>query len=465
MTEHSYQYDLVVIGGGPGGYVAAIRAAQLGFNTALVEKAELGGTCLNRGCVPTKALLHAAELYAGLAEAARWGVRVGDATLDIAAMHARKDEVVAGLRGGISQLLQANGVTVVTGTAALENAHTVSVGEETLTCGRVLIATGSVPTRLPLPGADLPDVLTSDELLRETQPLQKLIIVGGGVIGVEFASLYAALGAEVVIVEAMERLLPTMEREIAQNLALIFKKRGVQVRTGAKVLRFEQAEAGIRCVFAEKGTEQSVTGDRVLVCVGRKPYTDGLLRPGCGLEAERGIAVDGRGRTTLPGVWAIGDVTGGIQLAHYASAQGMAAVEDMAGILPSMPLDVVPSCVYTAPEIASVGMAADEAKAAGREVITGKYVLNGNARTVIAGAERSFVKVVAAADSHVLLGAQLMCERASDLIGELAVGIANGLTLEQAHAAMHGHPTFGEAIGEALLDALGRAVHAAPRRR
>lgn len=450
-------FDLIVIGGGPGGYEAALHAAKLGLRTALIEKDTLGGTCLNRGCVPTKAMLHAAGLYAGLREAQRWGISVQGEAVDFAAMQARKNEIVTTLRGGIARLLKSAGVAVLAGEGCLLDAHTVRVcgpeGEQRLQARYVLLATGSVPGTLPLPGADLPGVWNSDRLLTAERIPASLVIVGGGVIGVEFASVFAALGSRVTVIEAADRLLPGMDREIAQNLTMIFKKRGVALHTGASVQRFEPTEAGVRCVYVEKEAQVDVEGETVLVCVGRKPFVGQTLAVGCGLVAERGaVRVDARGRTGLEGVWAIGDVTGGIQLAHYATAQGIVAVEDMAGVPPSIRIDVVPSCVYTDPEIACVGITADQAKEMypGRAVRSGKCVLGGNARTMIAGAERSFIKVVADADSGVLLGAQLMCERASDLIGEFATAITHEMTVTQLHEVLRAHPTFYEAARDAL---------------
>jgi dihydrolipoamide dehydrogenase len=454
MTE----LDVIVVGGGPGGYEAALHAAGLGLRTALVEKRELGGACLNRGCVPTKALLHAAELYAGLSEAERWGLRADGAALDFAAAQAHRREIVADLRDGVAGLLRKAGVAVFAGTGQLLDARTVRVtgpaAEPTtlLAAVGVLLATGAAPAALPLPGADLPAVLDSDALLEaETLPAS-LLIIGGGVIGVEFAGIFAGLGTAVTLLEARDRLLPDMDREIGQNLAMILKKRGVRVHTTTAVRGFAASEGpGVRCIFEDKTGEAVAEAEAALVCVGRRPSTEGLLAVGCGLEAERGrIPVGARGRTALSGVWAAGDLTGGVQLAHYATAQAVVAVDDMAGRAPSRRLDVVPACVYTDPEIACVGLTADEAKAANRVARAGKCVLGGNARTRIAGAGRSFIKLVADADTGALLGAQLMCGRASDIVGMFALAVAQGLTLAQVREVMCAHPTFYEAAGEAL---------------
>ncbi|MDR3050633.1 MAG: dihydrolipoyl dehydrogenase [Oscillospiraceae bacterium] len=457
----SAAYDLIVIGGGPGGSVAALRAAKLGMRTALLERAQLGGTCLNRGCVPTKALLHAAELAAQLRRTARWGIHVESMTIDRAQMLAAQQETVTRLRDGLIRMLAAAKVDVLAGTGTLLPGPAVSLagsdGSQVLPARHVLLATGSVPVRLPLPGADLPRVLSSDDLLTTGETLQSLLIVGGGVIGVEFASLYADLGAAVTLIEVADRLLPTMDRELSQSAAMLLKKHGVCLRLGATVQRFAPEGEGILCGFTEKGESSQAVADATLVCVGRRPYTEALIGPGCPPEVQnqRGaIPVDDRGRTAMPGVWACGDVTGGVQLAHYASAQGIAAVEDMAGVTPTINLQVVPSCVYTEPEIASVGMTADDARAAGRAVRTGKQVLGGNARTLIQDVDRAFIKVVADADTGALLGAQLMCPRASDLVAELALAITQRLTLAQLAGVMRAHPTFGEAVGEAIEAAL-----------
>ncbi len=460
-------FDWIILGAGPGGYEAAIRAAQLTQKVALVEKDDVGGTCLNRGCVPTKALLHAAMGFEELDRLTGWGVQAGEVTLDMDRMYARKDELVLSLREGIGRLIAQNGITLVKGAGIIRDSHTVVVGDQVLTGDKILIATGSNPVLPPIPGLDLPGVVTSDGILSAPPAGKRLVIIGGGVIGVEFASMFQALGYEITIIEALERLLPQMDREISQNLAMILKKRGAGIFTGAKVSQIIKNEDGSLTALYESGGKQGQTaGDTVLVASGRRANTQGLFEEGFTLATDRGrIVTDENHQTSVPGVYAIGDVAGAVQLAHAASAQGIACVERAAGHTPAVREDLVPSCVYTRPEIACVGLTADEAKAKGITVRTGKYILSANCRTMIAGGERGFVKLVLDAQTDVLLGAQIVCERATDMVNEMTVAIANGLTREQLLKAIRPHPTFAESVTEALDSVEGMAIHMAPARR
>lgn len=462
------QYDLIIIGGGPGGYVAAIRASQLGMKTALIEKEQLGGTCLNRGCVPTKTLMHTANLFGELQGAAQLGLDIKEAGYRWDGLHQRKNQVVEQLRAGIAQLLQANGVAVYNGMGTILDGHTVQTGDDVLTADYILIAAGSVPAIPPIKGADLPGVVTSDALLEQNGvDCQRLLIIGGGVIGTEMASVYAALGKQVTIVEAAERILPTMDREISQNMSMILKKRGVEIYTSALVSEISQQEDGLCCHFTAKKEEKIVEADTILLSVGRRPCVGQLFADSFAVDCtERGfVMVDENFRTSVPSIYAVGDVIGRIQLAHAAESQGIAAVEHMQGQPVSVRHDLVPSCVYTTPEIAMVGITVDEAKKEGRAVITGKYVMSGNAKTVIEQQDRGFVKLVFDQESEVLLGAQLMCARATDLISELTTAIAAGLTREQLAGIMRPHPTFSEGITEAAEAAVGQSIHSMPSRR
>ncbi len=461
------EFDWIILGAGPGGYEAAIRAAQLKQKVALVEKDEVGGTCLNRGCVPTKALLHAAMGFEELGLISAWGIRAETVTVDIDKMYARKDELVSTLRDGIARLLAQNGVTLIKGAGVIRDSHTVMVGDTVLHAERILIATGSAPVLPNIPGIHLPGVVTSDGLLASPPAGKRLIIIGGGVIGVEFASMFLALGYEVAVIEAMDRLLPQMDREISQNLSMIFKKRGAAVLTGARVTEIQRADDGSLAVLYEAGEKPArASGDTVLVAIGRRANTQGLFGDAFSVETDRSrIVTDANRQTSVPGVYAIGDVSGAIQLAHAASAQGVACVERAAGHTPAVREDLVPSCVYTRPEIACVGLTADEAKAAGIAVRTGKYILSGNSRTMIAGGERGFVKLVLDAQTDALLGAQIVCERATDMINEATAAIANGLTRNQLLKAIRPHPTFAESVTEALDSVEGMAIHMVPARK
>lgn len=451
-------FDLLIIGAGPGGYVAAERAADLGLKTAVVEKSLLGGTCLNRGCMPTKALLHASGEYARLRTAGSLGITTGETGFDFAEMHRYKNAAVEKLRAGIAQSFKARKITLIEGTAQIVSPNEVRVGGEAYTAKNIMVATGAAPGKPPVPGLDLPGVVTSDELLSsEGRAFARLAIIGGGVIGVEFASIYAALDSRVTILEAAPRILPMTDRDLSQSLTALLKKRGIAVHAGAKVERVEQAETGLTVVYTDKkGTASRVEADGVLVAVGRRADTENLFAPGLHPRTERGALVcDESFETSIQGIYAVGDaVAGNIQLAHAASAQGIAVVERLAGQPQSGGIGVIPSCIYTGPEIAMVGMTEEQAKAAGIPVLVGKVPTGANGKSVIEGSERGFVKLIFRAPDEVLLGAQLMCDRATDLIGFAALAITNGLTRAQLLRTVLPHPTFGE-----LFTAAARAAH------
>lgn len=459
-------YQLIIIGGGPGGYVAAIKAAQEGFRTALVEQDKLGGTCLNRGCIPTKTMLHSANMYAECKNFEMIGLKAEHVSYDMEKIHQRKADVSETLRNGVEQLLKANGVDVIHGHGKVMNADTVTVGESVYTADRILIAAGSFPAKPPIEGINLPGVLTSDDILEgEVEEFSSIIIIGGGVIGVELASVYAALGCKVTIIEAMNRLIANMDKEFGQSLSMIMKKRGVQIYTGAKVERIIKGQE-LSCVFSKGDVTEEVRAERILVAVGRRPATAELFLENCMPEMERGyLKVNEDFETSIPGIYAIGDVIGGIQLAHKASAEGQAVVEKMAGKDPEIMVSVVPSCVYTLPEIASAGLTLEEAKKQGYEVKSAKYLMNGNGKSIIDLQERGFIKFVTDAKTDKILGVQMMCGRATDLISEFTQMIVNGMTYHQALRGMRPHPTYCEGITEALEALDGCSIHSMPKRR
>ena len=472
------KFDLVVIGAGPGGYEAAVEGVQKGMKVALVENRELGGTCLNRGCIPAKTILHTAELYHELQSGPSIGLTAREPVIDMEMVQKRKDEVLEQLRKGIASLMKTNRISVFYGTGTILDREHVKValsGEKTgekaeeqpdgqkqdqvvLETGHILIATGSVPACPPIPGSSLPGVVTSDGLLDKKDLFEHLIIIGGGVIGMEFASVYSSLGHGVTVIEALDRILPTMDKEIAQNLKMIMKKRNVEIHTGAKVEEILRTEdgAGLICRYVEKDKPCEARADGILIAAGRRAYTGGLITDESSQEVkdmamERGrIVTDETYETSVPGIYAIGDVTGGIQLAHAATAQGRNAVAHMAGENMVIRTDIVPSCVYTNPEIGCVGISADEAKARGIEAVTKKYIMSANGKSILSQQERGFIKVVADSDSHRILGAQMMCARATDMISQFAVAIANELTLEDMAKVIFPHPTFSEGILEAV---------------
>ena len=447
-----YDFDLIVVGGGPGGYEAALHAAKLGLKTALVEKDFVGGTCLNRGCIPTKALLHASAVYEEAKNGAALGVACTPA-IDLSAVYAYKQQVVEKLRGGVEGLLKSAKVAVLSGVGTLTAAHTVTVGETAYTAENVLLATGSVPARPPIPGLDLEGVLTSDELLAGVEPFRSIVIIGGGVIGMEFATFFNDLGIDVTVVEGLDRLLPLLDKELGQNLSMIMKKRGVKITTGAMVKSVTKTETGLSVNYECKGAQASAEAEVVLCAIGRRPYTDGLFGEGVALEMDgRRIKVNEKFETSMEGVYAIGDVSAKIQLAHVATAQGLYAVNEIAGKTNGVDLSIVPSCVYTRPEIASVGMTEQEAKDAEIPVKVGKVTMFSNGRTVIVNGDRGFMKVLAHAETKQILGVQLMGTNASDMIGAWGEAIANGLTPADLLKAMRPHPTFEEAMTDALRD-------------
>ncbi len=454
------EYDLVVIGAGPGGYEAALEAARVyHMKTALVEKSALGGTCLNHGCIPTKALLHSAALCRQLKEADRCGISVSTVGVDPEKMHRYKDEVTGRLRDGIGAMMKQQKVTVLSGTGMITDAHHVLVtaaenGEEKLLeTEYILIATGSVVSRPPIPGLDLPGVLTSDELLEKRDKIPgELLIIGGGVIGMEFAFLYGSLGTKVTVIEALPRILANMDREISQSLRMLLKKLDVDIHTSASVSEIRRDEDGkLVCAYREKENDLFAKAENILVCTGRRPFTEGLFAEGVSVEMERGrVLTDEFGQTSLENVYAIGDVTGRIMLAHAATAQGRNALAHMNHLPMPVRADLVPSCIYTEPEIASVGMTLDEAKAAGIEAASRKALMTSNGRSVIAGQDRGYIRVVYEKESGKVLGAQMMCEGASDLISEFSQAIALGNTLEQMGSVIRPHPSFSEGVTDAV---------------
>ena len=456
-------YQLIVIGAGPGGYTAALRAAKLGLHTAIVERREVGGTCLNRGCIPTKTLLHASQVYSDAAEGARMGVHAGNISYDMGEIFAYKRSVSDKLRQGIHALLKGAKVDVVEGTAQITAPGEVTVtapdgAAVQYTAERILAATGSVNVRPPIPGLELPGVMTSDELLEGTdKPYESLVIIGGGVIGVEFATFYSNLGCRVTQVEGMANLLPMMDRELGQNLAQILKKKGVEVLTSAMVQSLEPAEGGLCVHLRQKDKDVAVTGEKVLCAIGRRAYFDGLFAPEMmpALNGKR-LLVDENYQTSIPGVYAIGDASSAVQLAHVAAAQGTDCVERMCGSKGTTDLRVIPSCIYSAPEIAVVGLTEAEAKEQGIPAVSGKCTLFSNARTIIEDPGRCFMKLVGRTDTREVIGAQLMCQHASDMISQISTAMVNHLTAEQLLSVMRPHPSFEEAMAEAVENLISK---------
>ena len=452
-----YKYDLLIIGAGPGGYEAAFEAQEGGMNVAVVEKDRLGGTCLNRGCIPTKALMHSSDVYREVAHGEDVGVEVSGLKSNRKRIGERKDEVLDTLRNGIKGLMDKKKIDVLEGTAVVKGGHEVEINGETVTAEKIMVATGSEPFIPPIPGADLPGVIDSTELIdMGSEEILEFVIIGGGVIGIEFATIYADLGDHVTVIEGLDRLLPTIDKEIGRSIKMTLEKKGVDVHVSSPVQKIEKdGDKLVVTLKNKKDEEVQVKADKVLMCVGRRPNTEGVFSDEF-LAKYDGI-MDGKGfilvnenyQTACPSVYAIGDCIGGIQLAHTATAEGRSAVAMMLGEDATIDMNTVPSCIYTDPEIAVVGMTADEAKEAGIDTVSKKYPMSANGKTLIAGLDRGFVKIVAREDDHVIIGAHLLCGRASDLIGELAVAVSQGMTLEELGDIIHPHPSFVEAIMEA----------------
>src|SRR3989454_1311483 len=452
-------FDVVVIGGGPGGYVAALRAAQLGARTAIVEKDRMGGTCLVRGCIPTKALLQSSELYTMAREGAAFGLVADNIRFDWPAAQKRKGQVVDQLVKGVEGLLKAGGITSYRGSARLAGKGLVEVAGERLQAKDIVIATGSAVARIPLPGAEL--TIDSDQILELKEVPRRLAVIGGGVVGMEFAAMFAALGSKVTVLEMLPQVLAMVDADLVALYSKHLSKVGGEIHTDSKVSEVVKRNGGLQVHFSEGSEGGSVDADQVLLAVGRSPFTEGLGAEEAGVKLERGrVVVDEHLRTSADGVWAIGDVIGGIMLAHVASYEGICAVENIAGHGNRTPdYHAAPNCIYTDPEIAHVGLGEKEAKDKGIDIKIGKFPFAASGRALTLGQSEGFVKVIADASSGRLLGAHIIGPRATDLIAEETLAIQNGLTLEQIDLTIHAHPTLPESLLEAALAAQGRAIH------
>ena len=460
-----YDYDVLVIGSGPGGYVAAIRAAQLGLKTACAEGREtLGGTCLNVGCIPSKALLHASELYeeAHSGALAKFGIDIKGASLNLDQMHAEKALAVKELTGGIAFLFKKNKVDWLQGYAAFTGADTVEIAGKSYRAKNIVIATGSSVT--PLPGVDLvPDVVVdSTGALTLPKVPEHLVVIGGGIIGLEMGSVWRRLGAKVTIVEYLDQIMPGFDGEIRKESAKIFKKQGFEIRTGTKVtgVAVKGKKATVTVEPAAGGTRETIAADVVLVSIGRKPNTDGLALDKAGLAVNtRGqIDINDRFATTVPGIWAIGDVVPGPMLAHKAEDEGIAVAENIAGLTGIVNHDVIPSVAYTHPEIAGVGLTEEQAKQRG-EVKVGKFPFAGNSRAKTNRDTDGFVKVIADAKTDRVLGVHIISSLAGTMIAQAAQAMEFGATSEDIAYTCHAHPTHSEALKEAAMGVTGKAIH------
>lgn len=468
VGEFTEEVDVVVIGAGPGGYVAAIRAAQLGKQVTVVEKAELGGVCLNRGCIPSKALITAAHHYEAAKTQPFPGISTPNVELDFAKVQAWKQSVVDKMTGGVKTLLKGNKVNVIQGEAFFSKPNEVRVMSEhegkTLRFNHAIIATGSRPIELksiPFGGR----VLSSTEALTLDHVPESLIVIGGGYIGIELGQTYAKFGSKVTIVEGTPSILPTFDEQLSRLVIRNLKKYGVEIYTNAMAQGVEETGNGITLTFTVDGKEQKVTAEYVLVTVGRRPNTDDLGLEQIGVKiGEKGlIEVDKQGRTSVPNIFAIGDIVPGAALAHKASYEGKVAAEAIAGHPSAVDYRCIPAVVFSDPEIGTVGLSESEAKAQYGEIAVGRFPYAANGRATALGATDGFVKLIADKQSGVLVGAQVIGAEASNLIAELGLAIEMGATLEDISLTIHAHPTLGEMVMEAADVALGSPIHIVSR--
>jgi dihydrolipoamide dehydrogenase len=457
------EYGLVIIGGGPGGYVAAIRAAQLGLKTAVVEKDRLGGTCLNWGCIPTKALLFNAELVHLFRRAQEFGITCDNLHVDLALAVDRSRQVVDRMVSGVEFLLQKNKVAVVSGSGRLTSPNEVVVepSGEVLDAEHVIIASGGVPRTLPGIEIDGRTVITSREALELRGPPASIAIIGGGPIGVEFAYLYAGYGSQVTVIEMLDHLLPQEDEEVSRMLERAFKQQGIAFLTKARVRELRVSGGNAHIAVAVGDREQEVEADKALVAAGTAANSAGLGLEKLGVALDRGfVQVDDRMKTNVDGVYAIGDVTGKLMLAHVASEQGVIAVEGIAGNAPPAPAYLkMPRCTYCQPQVASCGLTEAQARERGYQVRVGRFPFRANGKAMASAATDGFAKVVIDADSGETLGWHIIGAEATDLIAEAALGLATESTAADVSRTVHAHPTLSEALKEAALAAQGRSIH------
>lgn len=468
----SEQYDLIIIGGGPGGYTAASRAAAFGMRTALIEMGELGGSCVNTGCIPTKALLQATAVYRDILQASRFGITAHGVGFDLKKMQDYKDDSVEEFRGMIRKLLAEHRVDLICGEGRLHKDNVVEIvtaeGSSFIKGKNIILATGS-RTRIPeIPGIELPQVMTSRELLEaEEWKFDCLTVIGGGVIGVELATVFAALGSKVTILEKANCLLANLDSIASDEVEEHLREKGIDVICNAEITQITKRENDTVFVgFQVNGSWKEVAADRVLIAAGRVPFLGNALAKDCEVKVENSSpVVKGSYRTTQKDVYAIGDVTSKIKLAHVATSQAIYVVEHLAGTRHRMQLTVVPSgmyvvlpvvplCIYTDPEIAAVGFTMEDAHTYNMKIKCGMAYMSDNGKAILCRKKSGFIRLIFEAYTDTLVGAQIMCSRATDMIGEMATAIANGLTAYQLSTAMRAHPTYGEAIAKAIEDAL-----------
>jgi dihydrolipoamide dehydrogenase len=459
--------DIIVIGGGPGGYVAAIRAAQLGARVCVIEKDKLGGTCLNRGCIPTKALYRNAEILNTLRNIDEFGISISGFDIDIEKIHCRKQCIIDQLVGGVAQLLKANNVEVINGLAVFKDKNTVEISMEDgstkeISADNIIISTGSAPAIPPIEGADAEGIYTSEDILNFNKIPSSLAVIGGGVVGMELACVFNAMGTKVSVVEYMPNILGPTDSDITKRLTVSFKKKGIDINLSTKVTKIEKTAGGYTVYGEGKKGEVKIETEKVLISAGRIPVVKGLNLEGIGIDFDRkGIKVDSNCETNVKGIYAVGDVNGKIMLAHAASHQGILAAEKIMGIDSAALHHIVPSCIFVFPEVASVGITEDEARRDELDYKVSKFMFGANGKALALGEGEGFIKVIAIDD--VIAGVHIMGPHASDLIHEGTLAIANNMKIDQIKNTIHAHPTLSEAFTEAVMGLKGEAIHLVPK--
>lgn len=456
--------DICILGGGPAGYVAAIRVSQLGGKVVLIEEREIGGTCLNRGCIPTKSLLKTSEALYLLKKVNELGIESSISAIDHNIIVSRKDRVVKSLRMGLEHLLSKDGVEILKGRGWIETPGKIRVktkNEEIVVCSnKLIITTGSEPLLPNLPGINLDGVITSDEALDMKNVPESITIIGAGAIGMEFATLFNSLGTKVTVVEFKDTILPGEDREVTAELLKIMKRQGIKFKLTSKVKEISKVDKGLDIIIDENGNERTIQSEKVLVAAGRKLNSLSPDIVSLGLKKTNGsIEVNERMETNLEGVYAAGDVIGGSLLAHLAFAEGRVAAENAMGIQSRLNYNTVPSCIYTIPEVASVGLSEDQAKEQGITVRVGRFDFRNNGRALCHGDREGFVKVITEESTGVILGARILGPHASELLSEITLAVTLGVKAEVLADMIHPHPSLSEAVMEACADAIGRAIH------
>jgi len=440
-------YDVVIIGGGPGGYVAAVRAAKNGLKTALIEKSSLGGVCLNKGCIPTKTLLRTAKLYSDIKRANEFGLNVGSVNINYSAVMDRKNRVIKTLTGGVNSLVKSNGVDLINGTAEVVSPYDIYVNEEKLKTKNIIIATGSEPFALKIPGHNSKDLITSDDILQMEELPKSLAIIGGGVIGIELAVLFNELGVEITVVELLERILPMMDDEVSGYMQKVLAKKGIKFYTGAKA---KEIKSG-RLFIQTAGGVQEIKANKILMAVGRRPCLNGIKAEELGLETRNNaIITNDRMQTNIENIFAIGDVNGKYMLAHVASAEGMVAVDNILGKSRRMNYKSIPQCLYAFPEVSSVGLTEKQAKEMGYKTLAGRYPVSANGKALAEGEPEGFAKTVIDSETKEILGIHIVAPHATELIGEGVLALDIECTASEIAYAIHPHPTVSEILMEAF---------------